>query len=231
MTPSHDAKERKDMMALVPGCCRARVCEEFFKPKTARRRLKQYRKKGLDVLERQMLANITADELDGARVLEIGGGIGAIQAELVAAGADNGEIVELVSAYEPYALELAREKGIESRSTFRVADVLEHPESVAPAHIVALNRVVCCSPDGVRLTSEAARHAQSALVLSFPRDRFWVRFFVLMVNGALRLLGRSFRSFVHPKPSLYEAAEREGFRVATAGRCIVWEFATFRRVV
>jgi magnesium-protoporphyrin O-methyltransferase len=178
-----------------------------------------------------MLASITADELNGARVLEIGGGIGAIQAELLAAGAHRGEIVELVSAYEPYALELAREKGIESRSTFRVADVLEHPESVASAHIVVLNRVVCCSPDGVRLTNEAARHALSALVLSFPRDRFWVRFFVLMVNSALRLIGRSFRSFVHPKPSLYEAAEREGFRVATTGRRIVWEFATFRRVV
>jgi magnesium-protoporphyrin O-methyltransferase len=178
-----------------------------------------------------MLASIAANELDGARVLEIGGGIGAIQAELLAAGADKGEIVELVSAYEPYALELAREKGIERRSTFRVGDVLEHPESVAPAHIVVLNRVVCCSPDGVRLTSEAARHARSALVLSFPRDRFWVRFFVLMVNGALWLFGRSFRSFVHPKASLYEAAESEGLRVAATGRRIVWEFATFRRVV
>src|SRR5262245_5762270 len=94
-SPSRIARARcgraGDMMALVPGCCRARVCEEFFKPKTARRRLKQYRKKGLDVLERQMLASIAANELDGARVLEIGGGIGAMQAELLAAGAHQGE--------------------------------------------------------------------------------------------------------------------------------------------
>ena len=178
-----------------------------------------------------MLASIPSEELDSARVLEIGGGIGTIQAELLAAGADQGEVVELVSAYQPYALELARDKGIESRSTFALADILENPESVVPAHIVVLNRVVCCSPDGIRLTGEAARHARRMLVLSFPRDRFWVRFFVLVVNVALRLIGRSFQSFVHPKLSLYEAAESEGFRVATSGRRIGWEFATFRRVV
>ena len=56
-----------------------------------------------------MIASVSAAALDGARVLEIGGGIGRIQAELLATGADQGEVVELVGAYEPYARELARE--------------------------------------------------------------------------------------------------------------------------
>ena len=206
------------------------MCEEIFKPKTAQKQLNQYRKKGPDPLERKMLASIPAGELDGARVLEIGGGIGTMQAELLAAGAHEGEIVELVPAYEPYARKLAREKGIETRSTFRVADILEDPESVASAHIVVLNRVVCCSPDGVRLTGEAARHARQTLVLSFPRDRFWVRAVVLLINATLRLMGRSFRSFVHPKASLYGAAEMEGFRLSTTGTRFAWEFGMLRRI-
>lgn len=213
----------------MPGCCRARICEEIFKPKTAWKQLKRYRKKGLDPLERRMLASIRVEELDGARVLEVGGGIGVIQAELLAAGADQGEIIELVAAYAPYALELARERGIESRSAWRVADVLERPESVAPADIVVLNRVVCCSPDGVWLTREAARHARQVLVLSFPRDLIWVRFLVRVINGMLWLMRRSFRTFVHPKAALVAAAANEGFKVATGGRRIAWEFATFRR--
>lgn len=213
----------------MPGCCRVQVCEEIFKPKTARKQFNRYRKKGPDPLERKMLASIPVSDLDGARVLEIGGGIGTMQAELLTAGAQEGEVVELVSAYESYARELARHKGIEIRSTFRVADVLDDPKSVAIAHIVVLNRVVCCSPDGIRLTREAARHARRTLVLSFPRDRFWVRFVVCMINGTLRLMGRSFRSFVHPKPSLYGAAEAEGFRVNTTGTRFAWEFAILRR--
>src|SRR5262245_51771006 len=110
----------RGIMRFVSGCCRSRVCEEMFKPRKARSTLRRYRKKGLDGLERQMVSSASAQPLTGARVLEIGGGIGTIQAELLAAGATSGEVIELVSAYEPCARELARDKGIEHRSTFRV---------------------------------------------------------------------------------------------------------------
>ena len=92
-----------------------------------------------------MIASVSTGALDGMRVLEIGGGIGRIQAELLAAGADRGEVVELVAAYEPYARELARETGLEGRTSFRIVDILEEPDAVEPADIVVLNRVVCCS--------------------------------------------------------------------------------------
>jgi hypothetical protein len=212
----------------MPGCCSSGACEQMFNPRFARRTLKRYRKKGLDRIERGMVAS-GPRELAGARVLEIGGGIGTIQAEFLAAGADRGEIVELVAAYEPYARELVQEKGLASRSTFRVANVLENPAAIEPADIVILNRVVCCSPEGVRLTGVAARLAQRVLVLSFPRDRFLVRVVLRLANTALSLMGRSFRAFVHPRASLYQAAQAEGFVVAQTGQGIVWEFAALRR--
>ena len=173
----------------------------------------------------------TAQPLAGARILEIGGGIGTIQAELLAAGAASGEIVELVSAYEPYARELAREKGVENRSMFHVADVLEHPESITPADVVVLNRVVCCSPDGVRLTSVAAGFARRLLLLSYPRDRLLVRLATHVLNGCLQIMGRSFRTFVHEQSSLYEAAQSQGLEVAETTRSFVWEFTAFRRAI
>ena len=216
--------------AVVTNCCRAGPCNEMFKPQVARKNLKQYRKKGLGAIERRMVASIPAKELDGARVLEIGGGIGAIQAELLASGAREGEIVELVPAYESYARELAQERGLEGRSRFRVADVLAQPDAVAPATIVVLNRVVCCSPDGVRLTAVAAKLTERMLVCSFPRDRFLVRVVAKLINGAQRLMGRSFRVFLHPEASLRAAVQDQGFVVSEAGRNIAWEFMAFRRV-
>ena len=128
-----------------------------------------------------------------------------------------------------YARRLAQEKGLESRSTFRVVDVLEQPAAVAPADIVVLNRVVCCSPDGVRLTGVAAGLAKRTLLLSFPRDRLLVRVVVRVANATLWLMGRSFRAFVHPRASLHEAAQLEGFVVTETGRGIAWEFAALRR--
>jgi hypothetical protein len=211
------------------SCCRAGPCEEIFRPQIARKNLKRYRKKGLGAIERQMVATISSPELDGARVLEIGGGIGTIQVELLARGAREGEIVELVPAYEPYAAELAHEKGVEARSRFHIADVLAQPEAVRPADVVVLNRVVCCSPDGVQLTETAARLATRLLILSFPRDRFLVRVFARVINGLQRLTRRSFRVFLHPKSSLFAAAQAQGLQLAGTGRTLAWEFAALRR--
>ncbi len=176
-----------------------------------------------------MLETIASEGLDNARVLEVGGGIGAIQAELLAAGADRGEIIELASAYEPFAGELARELGVEERSSFRIEDVLENPGAVEPADLVVLNRVVCCSPDGVRLVAAASRLCRRTLAVSFPRSRLLVRGGLGLVNGAMRIMGRSFRVFVHPRSALLAAAEAEGLELTETGDTLAWEFVVLRR--
>ena len=176
-----------------------------------------------------MVTAASARGLSGARVLEIGGGIGALQAELLDAGAERGEVVEVVGSYEPYASELARERGLEERTSFRVADVLEEPDAVEPAEILVLNRVVCCTPDGVALAGRAAALARRSLVLSFPRDAFWTRAAVRAMNAGLALFGRSFRVFVHPRSALVAAAEAEGLRASGGGRNGPWEYAAFER--
>ena len=201
----------------------------MFSPRAARRTLKRYRAKGLDSLERGMLDVVSSGGLEGAKVLEIGGGIGAIQAELLDAGAERGEVVEIVAAYEPYARELAREKGIEERTSFRVEDVLEHPDDVESADVVVLNRVVCCSPDGVRLAAVAAGLSTRTLALSFPRDRFLIRAGIRGMNAFLRMMRRSFRVFVHPRAALVAAAEAEGLALVGDGGNFAWEFVVLRR--
>jgi magnesium-protoporphyrin O-methyltransferase len=201
----------------------------MFKPRIARRSLDRYRKKGHGELEQRMVSSAAEGGLAGARVLEIGGGVGTIQSELLEAGAERGEVVELVRAWEPYARELARDKGLDERTSFRVADVLDAPGEVEPADVVVMNRVVCCSPDGVRLAAAAAHLARRTLVFSFPRDVFWVRAGLRVVNAGLRVMGRSFRVFVHPRGALLRAAQAEGFVLAETGGGAIWEFATLRR--
>ena len=211
------------------SCCRATSCEQFFKPHVARRSLETYRRKGLDAQERQMVASLSAEPLDGARVLEIGGGIGRIQAELLGIGAEQGEIVELVPAYEPYAHELAQERGLDGRTSFHVVDILDEPDAVEPADIVVLNRVVCCSPDGVALAAAAGRLARRTLVLSFPRDVFWVRAGIRLLNAGLWLSRSSFRVYVHRPAALLAAAEDEGVHLREGDRGVFWQWATLRR--
>jgi hypothetical protein len=211
------------------SCCRSGPCEQMFSPRVARRSLERYRSKGLDEIERRLVASATEGGIQGAHVLEIGGGIGAIQAELLDAGAATGEIVELVAAYEPYARALASDKGFAGRVTFRVADLVEDPDAVEPADVVILNRVVCCSPDGVELSEVAARLARRSILLSYPRDLPWVRLGIGLINLGQWLFRRSFRAFVHPPAKLRAAIEEQGLRATDLGRTAFWEYTTLQR--
>ncbi len=176
-----------------------------------------------------MLATVGASRVAGARVLDIGGGIGAVQAELLRAGADRGEVVELVGAYRRFAGQLAAELGMSDRSTFRIHDVLSDPSGVQPADVVVLNRVVCCAPEGVDLLGVAARLTRQVLLAQFPRDTRAVRAGARTLNLCCRVFGRSYRVHLHPRPLLVRAAEDAGLRLEAHGRGRLWEFVTFHR--
>src|SRR4051794_26956611 len=152
----------------MPGCCDPHGFDEVFSPRFARRQARRYRRHGLGRTERDMVEFLTARGLEGATVLEIGGGVGEIQLELLRRGAARSTNLELVSAYDRPAAELAREAGLEDRMERRLHDIVEEPEQVERAEVVVLHRVVCCYPDHERLLSAAAEHATRLLVFSHP---------------------------------------------------------------
>ena len=69
------------------GCCDPRGCDRMFSDRFARRMAARYRKKGLDTTARRMVELLAAAASQGATVLEIGGGVGEIQIELLRRGA------------------------------------------------------------------------------------------------------------------------------------------------
>jgi hypothetical protein len=213
----------------VECCSGSAGCAEFFGERLARRSLGHYREKGLQADARTMVEWAAAVGLDGARVLEVGGGIGAVAVELLQRGAASGENIEVVPGWEPFARELIREERLEGRLTFRVADLLEDPTAAAAADVVALQRVVCCNPQGVRLAGIAAGLTRRVLVLSYPRDAFWTRWPLAAQNLVFRLLGRAFRAFVHDPDAILAAAEEAGLRLAHRRRGAIWEVAALRR--
>lgn len=211
-------------------CCRGVVCAQVFGERVARHDLQRYRRRGLRPIERRMLASLPDDRVRGARALEIGGGIGTLQAELLASGvAASGEIIELVPAYEPFACELARSKGLTGRTSFRVADLLAGEASVAPADIVILNGVVCCTPDGLALIREAAALTLRTLLLSYPRPAWWNRVGIAAINGFMAITGREYRAFVRPTSEMVAAAASAGLHLSAQHRGAYWEFVALSR--
>lgn len=214
----------------MSDCCRAVPCEEIFGSRTAEGDLNEYLNHGLGKFEERMLAAIPGDSVSSARrVLEIGGGIGAIQAELLLRGAASGEVIELVRAYEPFAQRLATKLGIGDRTAFRVADVIDDPRQAEAADVVVMNRVVCCSADGVQLTSVAAGLTRGVLALSYPRSLPILRWAERLQEPLARLFRRRYRFYIHDTAAIRHAATSTGMSLMATGHGMFWEFSVFGR--
>jgi 2-polyprenyl-3-methyl-5-hydroxy-6-metoxy-1,4-benzoquinol methylase len=213
----------------MASCCPSRDYRRLFNQRFARRLANRYRKRGLDTTARKMVEFLRERGIEGASVLEIGGGVGEIQVELLQAGAARAENLELSPAYEQEAHKLAGQAGVQGLLHWRIHDLAEDPGAVAPADLVVLHRVVCCYPDHERLLGAAADHARRALVFSYPRRNAVSRAFLGVFNLVMRLTRSSFRGFAHPPGAMLGVLEDHGLRRTYERRSRIWQVAGLER--
>jgi hypothetical protein len=212
----------------MPCSCSTAESLDIFSERAARRELRRYLRKGLGGEDARLIAEwAETGGLQGATVVEIGGGVGQIQAELLQRGAAYGRVVEVVAGYEEPAAELARAVGVAEQSSFALADLVEEPDAVEPADIVVLRRVVCCSPSGPELLAAAAAKARRTLLASYPRDRAVIRVAARVQNVFFALIRKRFRVFVHSPSELQRAAAQHGLGTSRVSRGAIWETAQY----
>ncbi|HEY9494176.1 MAG TPA: methyltransferase domain-containing protein [Intrasporangium sp.] len=213
----------------MAGCCDARGCDKFFGPRMAHQLASRYRRRGPDRTSRRLVDWLVGQGIEGASVLEIGGGVGEIQLELLRRGAARTTNLELSSAYDAEATALAAEAGTASRMTRRLGDIAVEA-AVADAHdFVVLNRVVCCYPDVERLLEAAARHARRAVVLTHPPRHVGSVATLTVVNAVQRILGNEYRAFAHPPEVMKAVLHDHGFVPRYVHRGPFWHVLTAPR--
>jgi magnesium-protoporphyrin O-methyltransferase len=213
----------------MSACC-ASGYERFFGPRQARRDAKRYRRHGLDGTAQRLVDQLAKRGVTGASALEVGGGVGAIELELLRKGVGRATIVELSRGYDEEAGVLAREAGVEERIERRHGDFVAEEALVDPADVVVMHKVVCCYPDAEKLVGAAAQHSRRLLALSFPRDdAWWMRLAVRLGNVWFRLIG-GIETFLHEPARVVAIAEDAGLRTVLherSGR--IWRVAVFER--
>jgi hypothetical protein len=183
--------------------------DELFGERQARKDARRYRRKGLDRAARWIVESVVDRGVEGATVLEPGGGVGAIEIELLKAGAVRSVVVELSAGYDDEARSLAREAGVDGRVERRLGDFAA--DGVEPADVVVMHRVVCCYPDYERLLGAAAEHARRVLVFTHPPRNVVSRALLGAANLWMRVRGKEFRAFAHPPDALLATVRGHGF--------------------
>ena len=202
----------------------------MFGDRTAKRDLKRYRKRGPSKPTRRLLEALRRDGVGDASVLDIGGGVGAIQHELLDSGAQRAIGVDVSRAYLQVVRAEAARRGHGDRMTYHEGDFVALADAIDPADIVTLDRVICCYPDMEALVGRSAERARRLYGLIHPRDVWWMRLAVRLMNAGLRLARQEFRVYVHPVDAVDRVSRDEGLALRTRENVgPVWQVAIYAR--
>ena len=201
----------------------------MFGERFARHAGSSYRRHGLDKAAQRMVDWLTRQGIEGRSVLEIGGGIGQIQLELLRRGAAHATNIELSSAYDTVAASLIDEAGMSGRVDRRLGDLAVDASLAEVADVVVLHRVVCCYPDLEALLGAAAEHAREAVVLTHPPRNALSRAALVVSNAGLAVLGREYRTFAHPPETMIAVLGEHGFQARHEPGGYVWRVLSATR--
>lgn len=209
-------------------CCRVDY-DALFDDRMARHDLDDYRRKGVTGQTRRLVEAIRSAGVEGATLLDIGGGIGAIQLELLAAGASHATDVDASRAFIATARAEAERRGFAERTTYHYGDFVTLAGAIPAADVVTLDRVVCCYADMPALVEASIAHARRLYGLVYPVDRWWIRAGAAVGNLGLRIFRQSFRFHVHRTADVDRLVRAAGFERQLADRGLLWQVALYRR--
>jgi hypothetical protein len=212
-----------------PRPCDCGCTPNLFSDREAAKDLKRYLEKGPDATTRALIDAIVADGVAGSTVLDVGGGIGAIQLELLGAGAARAEAVDASKAYIETAIAEAERRGYGDRTTGRIGNFVELATSIEPADVVTLDRVVCCYPDVDALLGAAADKATRLVGLVYPRDIWWNRVVGRVMNAMGWLTRDPTRWYLYRSAQVDGIMRRAGFTGREITRDWIWQVVLYRR--
>jgi magnesium-protoporphyrin O-methyltransferase len=214
-------------MSCTTHCCGS---ESIFDAKKAQQHLKTYRKKGPDKFTTKLIESLSKYNLDNLSLLDIGGGIGVLQHELIKKGINKTTDVDASPEYIAVAKELMQENGNNEKMEFIYSDYNDCHHEVDNHDIVTLSRVVCCYPDVESLINNSIGKANKYYGLVYPTDHFITKVVIKLMNIIFYLKRNPFRTFVHSVDKMNAIITSHGFERVYLDNAMHWKIALYQRV-
>jgi SAM-dependent methyltransferase len=204
-------------------------CVNTFSTKSAEADLAAYRRGGPGDATRALIAAISAEGIEGASLLDVGGGIGAIQLELLGAGLATAESVDASEGYVTIARAEAVRRGFADRTRHRLGTLTDLADEVGAADIVTLDKVVCCNADLPLLLGDVVLRARRIVGLVYPRDRWWNAIGAAAMAAWGWLTRDSTRWYLHSEAEVDGILRAAGFERRDVDRTFIWQVVLYVR--
>jgi len=200
-----------------------------FSTKEADADLKRYRERGPDRTTQALIDAIVAEGIEGATLIDIGAGVGAIQLALLDAGAARATSVDATEAYVDVAREEAARRGYADRVDARFGLFEAVAADLEVADVVTLDRVVCCDPDLPGLLSRVAERATRMVGLVYPRETWWNRIAARSFAAWGWLTRDPTRWHLHSTADLDRILRAAGFARREVDHTFIWQVVVYVR--
>ena len=214
------------------NCCQCQGIERVFDTSTAIKDLKRYQKKGATKTTQKLLDTIKGLGKTGLTLVDVGGGVGIIQHELLQAGvAQTAVHIDAAKPYLQISQEEAERRGHGDRVTYQYGNFVELAADLEPSDLVTLDRVICCYHDMPGMVSAAAGQAQQYIAFVFPRDTWWIKVGANLPNIMLGLFSNPFRIFIHSTAAVDQLLQQHGFERQAHTRFLFWQSMLYKKRV
>ena len=210
-------------------CSQCAGLERLFDEKVAQDELDEYRKNGAAPTTRLLLDALKARGIRDLSLIDIGGGVGAIQHELLQAGAASAVGIDASTAYLRAAQQEAERRGHAEQVQYRHGDFVNLAPEIDMADIVTLDKVLCCYPDMRALVSLSVERARQYYGLVFPRSWLPFRLVRPLLNGYFRLTRNPYRFFLHRTHDVEAIIRQHGFSRIFQKRGGFWQVLVYER--
>lgn len=228
----HLATTRYDATVYNPpamNCCQCEGIEREFSADEAERMLREYQDEGPNNTTQMLIDAVRQQGVGGLTLLDIGGGVGAIQHALLEAGARSATAVEASTAYARTSEQEAERLELADRITVHHSDFVAMADQIQPHDVVTLDRVICCYHDLDGLLGKAAARANRLVGLVYPRTNLHIRLVSKAANLVLFLARNPFRTYVHSDGIVRGILEGLGMRTVFHENTLLWQVVVWAK--
>lgn len=210
-------------------CCDEELAFIGYDGREADADLAALRASGPRPTTRELIDAIRQRGIEGARVLDVGAGVGAIHLALLEAGATTAVDIDASREYLAAARSEAEHRGLLDRVSYRYGDLVELAADLPPVDVVTLDSVICCYPYLPALTSAAMSVRPRLIGFTYPRDVWWMRAFMRLYNVAQALRRSPARYFAYRHSQLRNLMRAGGYAEVHNGGIARWRVVLYSR--
>jgi magnesium-protoporphyrin O-methyltransferase len=215
------------MVTIKEHCCGADL---FFNKKMAAKEYKNYLKKGPSKATSKIIDQLAEKDVAGKSLVDVGGGIGALQWWFLKKGGKHTTDIDASSGYLKQAEIHAAKNGWQEQSRFLLGDCIEIYDEIETVDFITLDKVVCCYPNYKEILNATCKKSTGLVSLSYPMDGIIAQGIKRLADLFFMLLGNPYRPFIHSVKEIRSIFAENGYNRVSYNLAFPWHVETYERI-